>query len=65
MLCDTLFAGTALMTEWVRPEFLWQMKKDELPGIDAHGRAAVNSRTMIVGVGMVDLMAVPFFNACG
>jgi uncharacterized Tic20 family protein len=27
---------------WLAPVLIWQLKKDELPGLDAHGRVVVN-----------------------
>jgi len=27
---------------WVAPIVIWQIKKDQLPGLDAHGKNAVN-----------------------
>src|SRR5262245_20242601 len=38
MLAGLLVPGAGL----VAPIVLWQMKKDELPGTDVHGRIAVN-----------------------
>jgi uncharacterized Tic20 family protein len=39
----SLFAGHAVpLGGIVAPIVLWQMKKDELPGVDEHGRNAVN-----------------------
>jgi uncharacterized Tic20 family protein len=39
----SLFAGHAVpLGGIIAPIVLWQMKKDELPGVDEHGRNAVN-----------------------
>jgi uncharacterized Tic20 family protein len=27
---------------WLAPILIWQLKKDELPGLDAHGRVVIN-----------------------
>lgn len=39
----SLLAGFVVpVAGWVAPIVIWQIKKDELPGIDAHGRIVVN-----------------------
>lgn len=39
----SMFAGIVVpMAGFVAPIVIWQVKKAELPGLDAHGRAAVN-----------------------
>ena len=39
----SLFAGYVVpLAGWVVPIIIWQLKKDDLPEIDAHGRHAVN-----------------------
>lgn len=39
----SLLAGFVVpVAGWVAPIVIWQIKKDELPGIDEHGRIVVN-----------------------
>lgn len=39
----SIFAGYLVpMAGFVAPIVIWQVKKQELPGLDAHGRAAAN-----------------------
>jgi uncharacterized Tic20 family protein len=39
----SLLAGYIVpLAGFVAPMLIWQIKKDELPGLDAHGRAAAN-----------------------
>ncbi|MEZ6095927.1 MAG: DUF4870 domain-containing protein [Pirellulaceae bacterium] len=40
----SVFAGYAVpMVGLIAPLIIWQMKKDEVPGLDAHGRIVMNS----------------------
>ena len=41
----------------VLPILLWQLKKDELPGIDAHGRVVLN---WMISVIIYTLICIPF-----
>lgn len=39
----SLFAGYAIpLAGFIAPIVIWQIKKDELPGLDAHGKVVVN-----------------------
>jgi len=42
----------------VLPILLWQLKKDELPGIDAHGRVALN---WIISLFIYAIICIPLF----
>jgi len=56
------FAGYIVpLAGMIVPIVLWQMKKDELPGIDEHGRAVVNwiiSETIYILIGIALIFVV-------
>lgn len=53
----SMLAGSALpLAGFIAPIVIWQLKKDELPGIDAHGKNAVNwmiSQLIYMATGLV------------
>jgi uncharacterized Tic20 family protein len=53
----SMLAGSAVpLAGYIAPIVIWQVRKDELPGIDAHGKNAVNwmiSQLIYLAVGFV------------
>lgn len=55
----SMFAGYLVpMAGFVAPIVIWQVKKSELPGLDAHGRAAANWLISYVVYSIVSLVLV-------
>lgn len=68
----SIFAGYIVpIAGWVAPIVIWQVKKNELPGIDIHGKNAVNwiiSHAIYLCVGVMlffVLVGIPFLLALG
>ena len=55
----SLLAGHVMpLAGWIVPVLIWQLKKDDLPGLDEHGKNAVNWIISAVIYGLVSVLLV-------